>query len=421
MIWPLTGGTGTGSGTPASPGVQAPAASTTRGAGSTSPPARRTPVTRSSAATSPVTRAPRRISPPARSTATARAATSLRGSAEWSPGTSSARRTVGASAGSARRAWLGRSRSTGRPADRRNASSRSSTAASSASRATISVPVARKPGSSPLASASSAQNVSKLSAARMPSAVSAPSPKSDSATGASMPAATCHAPGSPASSTHGRRPRRAASHAHAMPIAPPPTTATSEDSDGPELRMLPPYAGTTRIRFDGRRPGAALSARSAGSRSQTIVSPPARLDPMDRRARLQSARLYLVCDARPESFLRAALRGGVDIVQLRDKALGDDELIEAARVFRAAADELGALFVLNDRPDLVAACAADGVHVGQDDATPAAARAAVGPELIVGRSTHAPGQAGAAVRDPDVDYLAVGPVHPTPTKPGRQA
>ena len=67
------------------------------------------------------------------------------------------------------------------------------------------------------------------------------------------------------------------------------------------------------------------------------------------------------------------------------------------------------------------ACAADGVHVGQDDGTPAAARALVGPERIVGRSTHAPAQADAADADPDVDYLAVGPVHATPTKPGRPA
>jgi thiamine-phosphate pyrophosphorylase len=142
---------------------------------------------------------------------------------------------------------------------------------------------------------------------------------------------------------------------------------------------------------------------------------------MDRRSRLESARLYLVCDARPEAFLRAALRGGVDIVQLRDKTLDDEGLIAAAGAFRAVADEFGALFVLNDRPDLVTACDADGVHVGQDDATPAAARAAVGPERIVGRSTHAPAQADAARWDADVDYMAVGPVHATPTKPGRPA
>jgi thiamine-phosphate pyrophosphorylase len=142
---------------------------------------------------------------------------------------------------------------------------------------------------------------------------------------------------------------------------------------------------------------------------------------MTPRERLAGARLYLVCDARPRAFLDAALRGGADLIQLRDKTLGDDELVAAAAVFRAAADAHGALFVLNDRPDLVAACAADGVHVGQEDETPAAARAAVGPQRIVGRSTHAPFQADAADADEDVDYMAVGPVHATPTKPGRPA
>jgi thiamine-phosphate pyrophosphorylase len=142
---------------------------------------------------------------------------------------------------------------------------------------------------------------------------------------------------------------------------------------------------------------------------------------MTPRERLSSARLYLVCDARPRAFLEAALRGGVDIVQLRDKRLGDGGLVAAAREFRAAADAHGALFVLNDRPDLVAACRADGVHVGQEDGTPTAARAVAGPDAIVGRSTHAPEQGAAADADPDVDYLAVGPVHATPTKPGRPA
>src|SRR3954449_12826435 len=142
---------------------------------------------------------------------------------------------------------------------------------------------------------------------------------------------------------------------------------------------------------------------------------------MTPRERLPDTRLYLVCDARPRAFLDAALRGGADLIQLRDKSLSDEELIEAAKPFRAAADAYGALFILNDRPDLVDACAADGVHVGQDDETPAQARAAVGPDGIVGRSTHAPFQADAADADLDVDYLAVGPVHATPTKPGRPA
>src|SRR5919206_1384245 len=142
---------------------------------------------------------------------------------------------------------------------------------------------------------------------------------------------------------------------------------------------------------------------------------------MSPRERIASARLYLVCDARPRDFLAAALGGGVDVIQLRDKALGDDELVAAAAEFRAAADAAGALFVLNDRPDLLAACGADGVHVGQEDGSPAEARAAVGPERIVGRSTHTPAQLAAAEADPDVDYYAVGPVHATPTKPGRPA
>jgi thiamine-phosphate pyrophosphorylase len=145
------------------------------------------------------------------------------------------------------------------------------------------------------------------------------------------------------------------------------------------------------------------------------------LDPVSPREQIASARLYLVCDTRPRAFLDAALRGGVELIQLRDKTLGDDELVAAAREFRAAADAAGALFILNDRPDLVAACRADGVHVGQDDASVAEARAAVGAERIVGRSTHAPPQGAEADRDPDVDYVVVGPVHATPTKPGRPA
>lgn len=136
---------------------------------------------------------------------------------------------------------------------------------------------------------------------------------------------------------------------------------------------------------------------------------------MTPRERLATARLYLVCPARPRAWLEAAVSGGVDLLQLRDKDLDDDGIVAAAREFR----DTGALFILNDRPDLVEACGADGVHVGQDDATPAQARAVVGPDRIVGRSTHAPAQAAAAQADPDVDYLAVGPVHPTPTKPGR--
>lgn len=144
----------------------------------------------------------------------------------------------------------------------------------------------------------------------------------------------------------------------------------------------------------------------------------------DRRARLATARLYLVCDATGDgrdlaAFLDAALRGGVDLVQLRDKHGDDETLLRAAPHFRAAADAHGALFILNDRPDLVIATRADGLHVGQDDLPVAQARAAIGPERILGLSTHTPDQVGAADARHELDYFAVGPVHATPTKPGR--
>ena len=138
---------------------------------------------------------------------------------------------------------------------------------------------------------------------------------------------------------------------------------------------------------------------------------------MTPRERLSTARLYLVCPARSREWIAAAVRGGVDLVQLRDKTLDDDGLIEASAAFRGH----DALFILNDRPDLAETVGADGVHVGQDDMTPAQARALIGPDRILGRSTHEPAQAAAADADPDVDYVAVGPVHATPTKPGRPA
>ncbi len=140
----------------------------------------------------------------------------------------------------------------------------------------------------------------------------------------------------------------------------------------------------------------------------------------DRHERLRSAHLYLVCDDRSDEFLAGALTGGVDLVQLRMKDASDEEIVAAARRFAAAAAEHGALFILNDRPNLVVATGADGVHVGQDDAPVADARAIVGPERIVGLSTHSPTQVDAAA-GAGVDYFAVGPVHETPTKPGRPA
>jgi thiamine-phosphate pyrophosphorylase len=142
-----------------------------------------------------------------------------------------------------------------------------------------------------------------------------------------------------------------------------------------------------------------------------------------RRERLRRARLYFVTDVRPglEELLAAALAGGVDMVQLRDKSASDDELVRAAAVFRRLCDEHGALFWLNDRPDLVATCGADGVHVGQDDMPVAEARREAGDDVLVGLSTHTPAQLDAAVASGDADQLSVGPVWETPTKEGRPA
>jgi thiamine-phosphate pyrophosphorylase len=140
----------------------------------------------------------------------------------------------------------------------------------------------------------------------------------------------------------------------------------------------------------------------------------------DRRERLRSARLYLVCDDQSDEFLEAVLGAGVDMVQLRMKDAPGARIVAVGQRFARAASAHGALFILNDRPDLAEAVDADGVHVGQDDVTVADARATVGLDRLVGLSTHSPEQVDGAAGVP-VDYIGVGPVHATPTKPGRPA
>jgi len=141
-----------------------------------------------------------------------------------------------------------------------------------------------------------------------------------------------------------------------------------------------------------------------------------------RRERLRTARLYFVCEARPQSdleaLLRAALTGGADIVQLREKELGRAEIERAAETFRRVADTFSALFIVNDDPDLARSCDADGVHVGQDDIGAEQARELLGPDAIVGLSTHSEEQIAASAGRP-VDYISVGPIWETPTKAGR--
>jgi thiamine-phosphate pyrophosphorylase len=155
----------------------------------------------------------------------------------------------------------------------------------------------------------------------------------------------------------------------------------------------------------------------------------------DRRTRLAASRLYLVCDARPSGreltdVLSAAIRGGVDVVQLREKRMDDAALTAVVRgaVELCARLEARVLLIVNDRPAVALATGADGVHVGQDDMPVAEVRALVGEDLLIGLSTHASAEIDAAMvggspsgGDRLVDYIGVGPIHATPTKPGRPA
>lgn len=141
---------------------------------------------------------------------------------------------------------------------------------------------------------------------------------------------------------------------------------------------------------------------------------------------LADARLYLCTDSRSrtgdlEGFLDAVLSAGVDIVQLREKGLEARTEIRLLEVFAAAAERHGALFAVNDRADIARAVSAPILHLGQEDLPVAAAREIVGPEVLIGRSTHDPEQAAAAREQDGVAYYCTGPVWETPTKPGRAA
>jgi thiamine-phosphate pyrophosphorylase len=151
-------------------------------------------------------------------------------------------------------------------------------------------------------------------------------------------------------------------------------------------------------------------------------------------SRLAAARLYLCTDARRErgdlaQFVDAALAGGVDIVQLRDKGSAGEQVfgpleardeLAACEILADAARRHGALFAVNDRADIARAAGADVLHLGQGDLPPAVAREMVGPDTLIGLSSHDRDQVAAAV-DSRADYFCVGPCWPTPTKPGRPA
>ncbi len=144
------------------------------------------------------------------------------------------------------------------------------------------------------------------------------------------------------------------------------------------------------------------------------------------RARLQEARLYLCTDARTArgdlaEFADAALTGGVDIIQLRDKTLEARPELAALEVLADTCRRHGALLAVNDRADVALAAGAHVLHLGQADLPASWARRIVGDEVVIGRSTHNPAQAAAAASQPGVDYFCAGPCWSTPTKPGRPA
>jgi thiamine-phosphate pyrophosphorylase len=147
-------------------------------------------------------------------------------------------------------------------------------------------------------------------------------------------------------------------------------------------------------------------------------------DRATRRSRLDAARLYVVSDARRrqgglEAFLGAILDAGVDVLQLREKDADAADLLRWGVTFADAARARGALFLVDDRPDVALALGADGVHVGQRDLPAASARQILGSEAIIGLSCHSAQDHAEA--SPEADYLTAGPVWSTPTKPGRRA
>jgi thiamine-phosphate pyrophosphorylase len=148
-------------------------------------------------------------------------------------------------------------------------------------------------------------------------------------------------------------------------------------------------------------------------------------DGADRRDRLRAARLYLVTDDGTPAgslpgLIAQAVRGGVGLVQLRRKWVQPEQLAELGRECREAAHAEGAIFLVDDHVELALAVGADGVHLGQSDLGVAEARALLGPELLIGVSTHDRAQVTAASAA-ELDYISAGPVHETPTKAGRPA
>ena len=142
---------------------------------------------------------------------------------------------------------------------------------------------------------------------------------------------------------------------------------------------------------------------------------------MDQVYGLADRHLYLCVAHRDDlaAFLPAVLRGGVDVVQLREKDLGHDVQIADARIMLSICREFDVPFIMNDSPELALAVGAYGVHVGQEDVSVSHCRDVLGPEAVVGLSTHSTSEFDGAL-DQTATYFSAGPIVATPTKPGRE-
>ena len=202
-------------------------------------------------------------------------------------------------------------------------------------------------------------------------------------------------------------PRSRARHAIARPMMPPPTIAHVHSLAIGHADDASPHHSSARLRGMPSTDPALGTPRS------------------DRRERLAAARLTWSAAPTPTAAscrrcCGGASAGGVEIVQLREKHLPDEELASVAIAARILCEQLGTLLIVNDRPWVAREAEADGVHVGQDDMPVAEVRELVGPDMLIGLSTHTPAQID-AVDAGVVDYIGVGPIHETPTKPGRPA
>ncbi len=186
-------------------------------------------------------------------------------------------------------------------------------------------------------------------------------------------------------------------------------------------KLLSVVAGQCKTEALRYRSARSVSAQVEGLRYETYALEQDVFVGGPRRMGLRRARLHVIvtealCRGPWEDVCERALRGGADVIQVREKALCDRDLLDRARLLRAQTRRHGALLIINDRPDIAVLADADGVHLGSEDLAPDEARRIVGPHRLVGATAHAVGEA-VAVFERGADYIGVGPMFASLTKP----